>query len=131
MPHDAVFSNFRVSRNVTKSAPHRRALGAVGNATANLVIGLALLFLGWCVFCAMSASQVRYPVTRGQHAYASRYCVSGVGGALASAYVSKPDLFKSTGPTPRLVIRCTFGPKAYLTKIVELSRSNETPRNRS
>jgi hypothetical protein len=70
-------------------------------------------------------------LTYAQHAYALRYCVSEVGGALGSAYVSKPDLFRSTGTTPRLVIRCTFGPKAYLTKIVELSRSNETPRNRS
>lgn len=114
---------------VTTAAPHRRAVVAFGNAGANLAIGFALLFLGWCVFSAVTASQVHYPVTVGQRVYASRYCVSGVGGALAGAYVSKPDLFKSTGPEPRLVIRCTFGPKAYLTKIVVLSRSNETPRN--
>lgn len=109
-------------------APHfARALRFIGNAVVNLAIGVAVLFFGWCIFRALSASHVHFPVTVGQRAYATRYCVSELGGALGSAYVSKPDLFGSTGPSPRLVIRCTFGPKGYMMKIVDLYRSSETP----
>ena len=112
---------------VSRTAPHRRVFGAIGNGVLNLAFGLAVIFLGWCAFSALSVSRVHYPATTGQRAYASRYCVSEMAGDLGSAYVSKPDPFGSTGPAPRLVIRCTFGPKAYLMKIVDLSRSNETP----
>lgn len=109
------------------ATPQRRALHLLGNAAANLALGLSFVFLGWCVHVVVSASQVHYPATRGQRTYARHYCVSQVGGALGSAYVAKPDLFRTTGSTPRLVIRCTFGPRAYLMKIVELAVSNETP----
>ena len=105
----------------------RRVSEAVGIAMVYLAIGLAVIFLGWCVCDAVAASQLHYTATHGQRTYASRYCVSKVGGALGAAYVTEPDPFGTTGPTPRLVIRCTFGRKAYLMKIVNLRRPNETP----
>ncbi len=113
--------------DVTSAVPLKQALHHAGNLLFNLTMAAVVIFFGWYAFRAVSASRVHLPVTSGQHAFAERYCVSEVGGALGSAYVSKPDLLGTTGPTPRLVIRCTFGPKAYLMKIVDLSRANETP----
>ena len=37
-------------------------------------------------------------------------------------------LFGSNGSMPRLTIRCTFGKKAYMLKIVDLERVNEIPK---
>jgi hypothetical protein len=97
----------------------------------NLTIAAAVIFTGAAFAAAIAASSAHYPLTHGQRTFAMRYCVSEQGGDVGSAYVSKPDFFGLSGPTPRLVIRCTFGAKAYMMKNVDLSRANETPRDGS
>jgi hypothetical protein len=37
-------------------------------------------------------------------------------------------MFGSSGSMPRLTIRCTFGKKAYMLKVVDLTRLNEIPK---
>jgi len=103
--------------------------GILWSVVVNGAIMVAVAFTAGALYIAMSAAAKKYPVTAGQRAFAENWCVSEQHGVLGSAYITKPDMFGSSGSMPRLTIRCSFGKKAYMLKVVDLNRINETPKS--
>jgi hypothetical protein len=113
---------------MTRSFSRPAWQGILWSIVSSAAIMVAVAFTVGALYIAMSAAAKRYPVTAGQQAYAESFCVSEQHGFLGTAYITKPDMFGSNGSMPRLTIRCTFGKKAYMLKIVDLERVNEIPK---